>query len=150
MVSEAQHKVFLSIVFCLCFTSSFTQTVNDLRPTVTMKEYVDMQVQMLERMNSLRDAHLVDVNRIKDENIKNAVTTMDKRLDGMNEFRDALKDSNATFVTKSELIAWVIAAAGLFWGYSKHMREKKESEKESATKSSGAVIRSGDNVEVKK
>lgn len=125
------------LTFILVFISlvSAGQTVNDLRPTVTMKEYVDMRIEMLEKINQIRDENIKD-------NVNKANATMDRRLDGMNEFRDALKDSNATYITRSELVAWVVAAAGLFWGWSRHEREKKASE--------GKNIQSGDKVEVKK
>jgi hypothetical protein len=36
------------------------------------------------------------------ENVKLTTDAMDKRLEGMNEFRAALKDQNSTFVTKAE------------------------------------------------
>lgn len=106
---------------------------------VTVKEYVDKQVEMLLKVSDIRYDNI-------ENNVRLANASMDKRLDGMNEFRQSLKDSNATFITKSELVAWVVAAAGLFWGYSKHQREKAEADK----KSSGSLIRSGDQVEVKK
>lgn len=140
---EAQYKrFFLSIVFFLCLTSSYSQTVNDLRPTVTMKEYVDMQVQMLERMNQLRDEHQKEISRIKDENIKTAYNAQDKRLDGMNEFRETLKDSNATYVTWQALIGLIIGVSGFLFGYANY-RKNQES-------SAGKNIVSGDKVEVKK
>lgn len=106
-----------------------------------MKEYVDAQIEWSLKLSEAQNENIRD-------NVNKANSTMDKRLDGMNEFRQALKDSNATFITKSELIAWIIAAAGLFWGYSKNQREKEKAEAEK--KSAGAVIRSGDQVEVKK
>lgn len=140
MEIEKEHKRFLmSIVFLLCVTSSFTQ---DLRPTVTMKEYVDMQVQMLERMNILRDEHQREIGRIKDENIKTAYASQDKRLDGMNEFRDALKDSNATYVTWPALLGLIVGVSGFIFGYANY-KAKQET-------SSGKNIVSGDKVEVKK
>lgn len=127
------------IVFCIGFflcTSSFAQ--------VTMKEYMDMQVNMLEQMNVLRDEHQKEISRIKDENIKIAYAAQDKRLDSMNEFRQTLKDSNATYVTWPALIGLIIGVSGFIFGYSSYKRNQE------ATKSSGSVIRSGDNVEVKK
>lgn len=130
-------KILVFISVCFFYTNSFTQTVADLRPTVTMKEYVDAQIEWSLKLSEVRDENIRD-------NVNKANLTMDKRLDGMNEFRDALKDSNATYITRSELIAYVVAAASLFWGYSKHQREKQEADRK------GSVIRSGDNVEVKK
>lgn len=128
----------MKLLIAILFSSVCqAQTVNDLRPTVTMKEYVDAQVQWALKLSEVQNENIRD-------NVNKANSTMDKRLDGMNEFRDALKDSNKTYITRSELVAWVVAAAGLFWGYSKHQREKAEADKK------GALIRSGDQVEVKK
>lgn len=54
---------------------------------VEMKEYVDA------RILDLRTA------------IKDAIAPMDKRLDGMNEFRLSIKDLNSTLATKDEVKA---------------------------------------------
>lgn len=144
MENEKEHRRFLfCIVFFLCFTSSFSQTVNDLRPTVTMKEYVDMQVEMIERMNSLRDEHQREISRIKDENIKTAYASQDKRLDGMNEFRKTLEDSNATYVTWPALIGLIFGTAGFIFGYSSYKKNQQNG-------TGGKSIMSGDKVEVKK
>lgn len=135
--------LFVMLVF---FCSSVAgQTVGDLRPTVTMKEYVDMQVQFLERMNSLRDEHQREISRIKDENIKTAYNAQDKRLDGMNEFRETLKDSNSTYVTWQALIGLIIGVSGFLFGYATYRRNQ---ELDRAGK--GKFIQSGDTVEVKK
>lgn len=128
-------RIRATIFLLLLVTASFGQTVNDLSPMVTMKEYVDM---VSEWQQKLTKAEIDNIN----DNVNKANSTMDKRLDGMNEFRDALKDSNATYITRSELIAWVVAAAGLFFGYSRYQREKEASQ--------GKNIQSGDKVEVKK
>lgn len=144
MAIEKGYKVLLSVLFSLCFVSSFTQTVNDPRPTVTMKEYVDMQIQMIERMNDLRDEHQKEISRIKDENIKTAYAAQDKRLDGMNEFRDALKDSNATYVTWPALLGLIFGTAGFIFGYSGYKKNQQNGG------SPGKNIVSGDKVEVKK
>jgi len=53
--------------------------------TVSMTKYVDA------RIDEVKDA------------VKPALTSMDKRLDGMNEFRDTLKDQAARFVTREEM-----------------------------------------------
>ena len=41
---------------------------------------------------------------------------MEKRLDGMNEFRDTLKDQAGKFVTRSEVIAAITCASVLVLG----------------------------------
>lgn len=124
--------LFVILLFPLLLSG---QVVGDLRPTVTMKEYVDMQAEWILKLSEVQNQNIND-------NVNKANTTMDKRLDGMNEFRQTLKDSNATFITRSELIAWIVALSGLFWGWSRHQREQKASE--------GKAIVSGDKVEVKK
>lgn len=136
-----------SIVIVLFFfgLASFGQTVNDLRPTVTMKEYVDAQVDLLEEMNKLRDDHQREISRIKDEHIKTAYASQDKRLDGMNEFRETLKDSNSTYVTWQALIGLIIGVSGFLFGYATY-RRNQDLDRESR----GKNIQSGDKVEVKK
>lgn len=113
--------------------------------TVTMKEYVDRQVELLQEMNNLRDDHREEISRIKDDNIRNAYASMDKRLDGMNEFRETLKDSNSTYVTWQALIGLMIGVSGFLFGYASY---KRNQELDRAGK--GKNIQSGDTVEVKK
>lgn len=138
MAIEKEHRlrIYFCIVCFLCFTSSLAQE------TVSMKDYVDKQIQMLERMNSLRDEHQREISRIKDEHIKTAYAAQDKRLDGMNEFRDALKDSNATYVTWQALIGLIIGVSGFVFGFANYKKNQESS--------SGKNIVSGDKVEVKK
>lgn len=129
----------MKLLIAILFSSVCqAQTVNDLRPTVTMKEYVDAQIQWSLKLSEVQNDNIRD-------NVNKANSTMDRRLDGMNEFRDALKDSNKTYITKSELIGWIVAAISMFWGWSKHIREKKLAEG-NTTK----AIHSGDKVEVTK
>lgn len=144
-VKEKEKRIVLTVVLCLLMFFSYSQTVSDLRPTVTMKEYVDMQIQLLERMNALRDEHQKEISRIKDENIRTAYAAQDKRLDGMNEFRDALKDSNATYVTWQALIGLIIGVSGFLFGYANYRKNQN-----SSGRSAGKNIVSGDTVEVKK
>jgi hypothetical protein len=105
-----------------------------------MKEYVDMQAELNQKLS---ETQIKNIN----DNVSKANATMDKRLDGMNEFRDTLKDANATFITRSELIAYIGMLAGLFFGWSNYMKNKRESEREATN---GKNIVSGDKVEVKK
>jgi hypothetical protein len=111
---------FISLI--ILSANCYSQTVNDLRPTVTMKEYVDMQAGLNQKILE------VQIKNIND-NVSKANETMDKRLDGMNEFRDTLKDANATFITRSELIAYIGMLAGLFFGWSNYMKNKKDSDR---------------------
>lgn len=91
---------------------------------VSMKDYVDAQVKNIEN------------------NVTKATVSMDRRLDGMNEFRETLKDQAGTFITRSELFAWVIALLGVFFAYSNY--------KVNIAKQNGKAIHSGDKVEVNK
>ncbi len=54
------------------------------REVVTMRDYIDTKIEALEKATTL------------------AKETMERRLEGMNEFRDALKDQNTTFITRAE------------------------------------------------
>ena len=51
---------------------------------ISLKEFITDKFQTLEKN--------MDLSRI----------SMDKRLDGMNEFRQQLKDQNGTFITKTD------------------------------------------------
>ena len=57
----------------------------DKRDAVTLRDYFEARIVALEKATSL------------------AAATMDKRLDGMNEFRDTLKDQASRFITRDEL-----------------------------------------------
>lgn len=148
-VKEKEKFILLTVVLCLLMFFSFAQTVNDLRPpTVTMKEYVDMQVELLKKMNELRDEHHKEINRIKEESIKTAYASQDKRLDGMNEFRQTLEDSNKTYVTWQALIGLIIGVSGFLFGYANYKKNKDEAATGGGSKSKNIV--SGDKVEVTK
>ena len=51
---------------------------------------------------SLKEYFDTVINSVK-ESIKTAYDGMEKRLEGMNEFRDSLKDQAARFITRDEL-----------------------------------------------
>lgn len=128
-------KFYLIILLLLVSVVCHSQTVNDLRPTVTMKEYVDMQAELNRKLAEVQFQNVLD-------NVNKANITMDKRLDGMNEFRETLKDSNSTYVTWQALIGLIIGVSGFLFGYSRYVKDKKDAE--------GKNIMSGDKVEVKK
>lgn len=130
-------KIFLiALLLCVCIGSQ-CQTVNDLRPTVTMKEYVDAQIAARKEVTEAQFQNVLD-------NVNKANSVMDKRLDGMNEFRQTLQDSNKTYITKSELFAWVISLLMTFFAYSNYKANQIKASNE------GKAILSGDKVEVKK
>lgn len=150
VVKEKEKSLLLTVVLCLLMFFSFAQTVNDLRPTVTMKEYVDMQVEFLKKMGDLRDEHHKEINRIKEESIKTAYASQDKRLDGMNEFRQTLEDSNKTYVTWQALIGLIIGVSGFLFGYANYKKNKDEAAGGGSGGSKSKNIISGDKVEVTK
>jgi hypothetical protein len=49
----------------------------------------------------------------RDEALHAALAANEKRLDGMNEFRQTLKDQQATYVTRVELFGWLGAAVAV-------------------------------------
>lgn len=116
----------------------FCSLVYGQEATVPMKDYVDMQA----ALNKELMLKIIEIqnNNIND-NVVRANAAMDKRLDGMNEFRDTLKDQSGTFVTWPALLGLVIGLSGLFFGYSNFKRNENSSNKN---------IQSGDKVEVKK
>lgn len=125
-------KLFVAI---LISSVGQAQTVNDLRPTVTMKEYVDMNIEWSQKYSAAQLAALKEANELVRLSLQEYKTVN-------NEWRGQLKDQSQTFVTRGELILATTTLLGLFWGYSRHKRDSENKP--------GAVIRSGDNVEVKK
>lgn len=106
-----------------------------------MKEYVDMQAELnKEWMQKLVDVQVANIN----DNVNKANAAMDKKFESVNEFRNQLKDQAGTFVTWQALIGLIIGVSGFIFGFSNYKKNQETS------KSSGSVIRSGDNVEVKK
>lgn len=131
---------FLFIVAILFYTSSFGQTMNEVKPTVSMKEYVDMQSELNSKMmQKIIDIQIQNIN----DNVTKANASMEKRLDGMNEFRQTLKDSNATYVTWQALIGLIIGVSGFLFGYANYRKNQQSN-------GSNKNIQSGDKVEVKK
>lgn len=125
----------ITILLLLVVIGCHGQTVNDLRPTVTMKEYVDMQAELNRQLAEVQFQNISD-------NVNKANSATEKRFDGVNEFRLQLKDQASTFITRGELFAWIVAIIGIFFGYSNWKRGEREKE--------GKNIMSGDKVEVKK
>lgn len=130
------RKIILILVLSLSI-GGYSQTVNDLRPTVTMKEYVDNNVSWVQKYNDAQLAALKEANELVRLSLQEYKTVN-------NEWRGQIKDQTGTFVTKSELwlavstvISLVIAALGLM---AKRRGEKSE----------GKNIVSGDKFEVKK
>jgi hypothetical protein len=93
-------------------------SLNASAQNVDIKDYVDARV---DANRQHADAQFRNIQ----ENITKATASLDKRLDGMNEFRDTLKDQAGTFITRGELFAWIIGIAGLFFGYSAYASKRK-------------------------
>jgi hypothetical protein len=112
-------KAIITILFSLICISGFSQTVNDLRPTVTMKEYVDMQAMTQKEASEAQFRNVLD-------NVNKANASMEKRLDAINEFRGQLKDQAGTFITRAELFGWLIAITGIVIGVMGVMNRKPQ------------------------
>ena len=69
-----------------------------------LREIADLRTDIDHRFE---DAELLRVEsaRLTKTALDAAHTSMEKRLDGMNEFRDQLKDQAAKFVTREEMIS---------------------------------------------
>jgi len=66
---------------------------------------VAMREVLIARIEALRE--YTDTRfKAQEDATERARASMEKRLDGMNEFRDTLKDQGATFITKTEHSAW--------------------------------------------
>ena len=65
--------------------------------TVTLKEYFESRLTALEDMVKRRFES-------QERAVSTALAANEKRLDGMNEFRNTLNDQSKTFVTKAEFI----------------------------------------------
>lgn len=131
-------KILFPFVLLLLCSFLYGQTKED----VTIKEYIDMQ-------SALNKELMLKIIEIQNDNINDNVVranaAMDKRLDGMNEFRDTLKDQNASYVTWQALIGLIIGVSGFLFGYANYKRGQQDS-----GTSRGKSIMSGDTVEVKK
>lgn len=65
------------------------------KETVALREYFDMKICKLEKIVDAKIIALKEATTLAKE-------TMDSRLEGMNEFRAALKDQSITFITRNE------------------------------------------------
>jgi hypothetical protein len=73
--------------------------------TVPLREYLDVRFNSIEaRLNSMDTA----------VNLANA--NMEKRLEGMNEFRASMQEQASKYVTRTEAIATMVAVATVIFG----------------------------------
>jgi hypothetical protein len=71
--------------------------VNQLR--MTLREYIDLRFSNVEKEFKTYQCSM-------DANLKNAYGSMEKRLEGMNEFRQTITDQANKYFTKAEHEAW--------------------------------------------
>jgi hypothetical protein len=70
--------------------------------TVPLREYLDVRFNSIEsRLTSM------------DVAVKLANANLEHRLEGMNEFRDSMKDQAAKYVTRGEALAMAIAITAI-------------------------------------
>lgn len=74
----------------------------NIHDNITIKEYIDLKVETLEK-NVTLSSHALDL-RLESINAATNIASvaLEKRLEGMNEFRNQLKDQALTFMTRSE------------------------------------------------
>jgi len=85
---------------------------------LTLKGYFDARFIALEELLNAKI-------HAQDKAVELAKTSMERRLDGMNEFRATLKDQTATFVTRSELLAAIGFLAALMFGLLQYTKRSK-------------------------
>jgi len=75
---------------------------------IGLKDYFDLWMHEFDKRHSLRFDEMekrVDLHfQLNDNAINKAATTIDSRLNSMNEFRDALKDQSGRMATREELM----------------------------------------------
>lgn len=82
---------------------------------ITTKKYIDNQIKWLQKVNA---AEVTSIRRAVDKVESNYI--QDKAQ--ANEWRGTLKDTQMTYITKREVVAWILAAislAGLVISYFK-------------------------------
>ncbi len=62
---------------------------------VTLKQYIDTKVESVSKLYETKVEAIEKATEL-------AANQMNSRLEGMNEFRDALKDQNANFISRNE------------------------------------------------
>lgn len=131
-------KLILSILLL------FTLNLSAQTETVTLKDYVDVNIEWSKRYNDAQLAAFKEANELVRLSLQEYKTVN-------NEWRGQLKDQAGTFVTWPALLSLIFGVAGLLFGYSSVMSRKREREERERDKSgSGKSIMSGDKVEVKK
>jgi len=83
--------------------------------TTTLKEYFEHKIKTLEERENMKYENLIrtldsekkttiDRETAKEKALDLAAQSLDKRLEVMNEFRDAMKDQQNKFVTREESV----------------------------------------------
>lgn len=76
---------------------------NDLKTYIKLK-LATLEARMLGHwaLDNNREVNIQENFRLHDEALKTALAALDKRLEGMNEFRQSLNDQNQLFLTRNE------------------------------------------------
>ena len=96
---------------------------------VTLRDYFESKINLLQNEVKIRIDALKEATDI-------AKSAMDERLARMNEFRDTLKDQNATFITKSEFLAYQDRISSQFKDNDKAIADLRTSRDEARGKAS--------------
>jgi len=87
-----------------------------LQEVSSLREQLRAEVVLTaERFASSERAIQAALAAVKEASLKAEAAT-EKRFEGVNEFRYQLKDQAATFITRAELWAWLVAAVGIVIG----------------------------------
>jgi hypothetical protein len=62
---------------------------------ITLKEYIETKIHALEKQMEIKFDSINKATQI-------AITNNEKRLEGMNEFREQLENQSSTFITRNE------------------------------------------------
>ena len=119
--------------------SNVTRTEYDIN-NVSLKEYnVSLKEYFEHKLVDAEDKVNLKIDSLKEATIL-ARESMDERLGKMNEFRDALKDQNQTFLTKSEHDAYLKYMNDQHIATGKELADLKKSRDEAAGKASQSQV----------
>ena len=103
-------KSFLALLLIAsapCLAQTADMTVRELYGIMVEREKANAQ-----RFDAQEKAVAAALAAAKEAVLKAEVSN-DKRFESVNEFRNTLKDQQGTYVTRTELYAWVVGGGGL-------------------------------------
>ena len=78
----------------------------DKQDGITLKDYFDARIDSVEKIAELNTLAVSDLSKATTDSIEKSTNLakedMERRLEGMNEFRTQLKDQTATFINRGE------------------------------------------------